>query len=78
MGDESDGQMTDIRGVLECLFISQPRSYVWTRWTQVPFAPPEVRDAEKTVFFFFFVFLPFLGLLLRHMEVPRLGVQSEL
>ena len=25
-----------------------------------------------------FVFLPFLGLLLRHMEVPRLGVQSEL
>ena len=29
-------------------------------------------------FFFFFVFLPFLGPLLRHMEVPRLGVQSEL
>ena len=28
--------------------------------------------------FFFFVFLPFLGLLMRHMEVPRLGVQSEL
>ena len=25
-------------------------------------------------FFFFFVFLPFLGPLLRHMEVPRLGV----
>ena len=25
-----------------------------------------------------FVFLPFLGLLPRHMEVPRLGVQSEL
>ena len=30
------------------------------------------------VFFFFFVFLPFLGLLLRHMEVPRLGVESQL
>ena len=29
-------------------------------------------------FFFFFVFLPFLGLLLQHMEVPRLGVESEL
>ena len=29
-------------------------------------------------FLFFFVFLPFLGLLLRHMEVPRLGIESEL
>ena len=33
-------------------------------------------------FFFFgflgFFFLPFLRLLLRHMEVPRLGVESEL
>ena len=29
-------------------------------------------------FFFFFVFLPFLGPLLRLMEVPRLGVESEL
>ena len=29
-------------------------------------------------FFLFFVFLPFLGLLPRHMEVPRLGVESEL
>ena len=28
--------------------------------------------------FFFFVFLPFLGLLLQHMEVHRLGVESEL
>ena len=28
--------------------------------------------------FFFFVFLPFLGLLLWHMDVPRLGVESEL
>ena len=31
-----------------------------------------------TPFFFFFVFLPFLGPLLRHMEVPRLGVKLEL
>ena len=29
-------------------------------------------------FFFFFVFLPFLGQLPWHMEVPRLGVESEL
>ena len=29
-------------------------------------------------FFFFLVFLLFLGLLLRHMEVPRLGVRLEL
>ena len=28
--------------------------------------------------YFFFVFLPFLGPFPQHMEVPRLGVQSEL
>ena len=28
--------------------------------------------------FLFFVFLPFLGPLPQHMEVPRLGVESEL
>ena len=35
---------------------------------------------HKIFFFFFclFVFLPFLGPLPRHMEVPGLGVQSEL
>ena len=31
-----------------------------------------------TCSFFFFFFLVFLGLLLWHIEVPRLGVQSEL
>ena len=30
------------------------------------------------LFFYFFVFLPFLGLFPQHMEVPRLGVQSKL
>ena len=30
------------------------------------------------VFFFFFVFLSFLGLHPWHMEVPRLGVEPEL
>ena len=29
------------------------------------------------VFFYFFIFLPFLGPLPRHMEIPRLGVESE-
>ena len=29
-------------------------------------------------FFFFFVFLSFLGLHPQHMEVPRLGIKSEL
>ena len=29
-------------------------------------------------FVLFFIFLPFLGLLLQHVEVSRLGVESEL
>ena len=34
---------------------------------------------EKMVFLFVcFVFLPFLGLLPKNMEVPRLGVELEL
>ena len=33
---------------------------------------------QSFFFFFFFGFLPFLGPLPRHMEVPRLGVESEL
>ena len=30
------------------------------------------------IYFYFFVFLPFLGQFLRHMEVPRLGIEWEL
>jgi len=39
-----------------------------------------INDGHSFFFFnfFFLVFLPFLGPLLRHMEVPRLGVESEL
>ena len=43
-----------------------------------------LNDEEKShsqshqPFFFVVVFLPFLGPLPWHMEVPRLGVQSEL
>ena len=33
---------------------------------------------DKVFFLFFFFFFIFLGLHSRHMEVPRLGVQSEL
>ena len=33
-----------------------------------------VKTAHAFTFFFFFVFLPFLGPLLWHMKVPRLGV----
>ena len=32
----------------------------------------------QNFFFFFFVFFPFLGPLPQPMEVPRLGVESEL
>ena len=41
----------------------------------LPVAPP-LFNGE--FFFLFFVFLPLLGPLPRHMEVPRLGVESEL
>ena len=35
-------------------------------------------SGKAAILFFFFVFLPFLGPLPRHVEVPRLGVESEL
>ena len=37
----------------------------------------QVRILEGPIHFFLFVFLSFFGLLPRHMEVPRLRVQSE-
>ena len=44
--------------------------------------PPQrsnlLQSYSSFFFFFFFVFLSFLGPHLRHMEVPRLGVKSEL
>ena len=33
---------------------------------------------ERLILFYFILFWPFLGLLPRHIEVPRLGVQTEL
>ena len=40
---------------------------------------PHTRAQPKEIFFVVVVlFLPFLGPLPRHMEVPRLGVESEL
>ena len=43
---------------------------------KVPFAPLSILVLARA--FFFFVFLSFLGPHLRHMEVARLGVSSEL
>ena len=43
-----------------------------------PISSPRGKDFAKTKSHFFFVFLPFLGLILWHMEVPRLGVESAL
>ena len=40
-------------------------------------SPDEVLFCSFPFSFFFFVFLPFLGPLPRHMEGPRLGVKSE-
>ena len=45
------------------------------RWGIVPVG---LSPLHGLFFFFFLVFLLFLGPLPRHMEVPRLGVQSEL
>ena len=41
-------------------------------------ATPKISFYFFFFIFYFFVFLPFLGPLPRHMEVPRLGVESEL
>ena len=39
----------------------------------------QVKDLALPLFLsFFFFFFVFLGLYLQHMEVPRLGVESEL
>ena len=37
-----------------------------------------IYNEEKTVYFLIFYFFCFVGLHARHMEVPRLGVKSEL
>ena len=42
--------------------------------TNINVALTDVGNVLNTFFFNFFVFLPFLGLLPQHMEVPRLGV----
>ena len=39
---------------------------------------PSSRSLPASFFFFLIVFLAFPGPLLQHMEVPRIGVQSEL
>ena len=41
-------------------------------------AADTLKAETQNFFFFFLVFLPFLGPLPQHMEVRRLGVESEL
>ena len=50
------------------------------KWSEVIKVGPNHALTGVFIFivFFIFVFLPFLGPLLRHMEVPGLGVESEL
>ena len=53
------------------------------RWVRLPLPESRGMDLFQVplichFFFFFFVFLPFLGLFPRHLQVPRLGVESEL
>ena len=61
-----------------CLSASQ-----WGWSSQIKYRVPSdllILDKQgiRVLFVCLFVFLPFLGLLLRHMEVPRPGVKSEL
>jgi len=44
----------------------------------LPLQAPQMHFILFFYFLFFSVFLPFLGPHPRHMEVPRLGVESEL
>ena len=64
----SCGQETvDLDNTGSLLFTS---TIIWISW--------KFMAKSVFLFFFFFVFLLFLGPLLQHMEVPRLGVESEL
>ena len=57
---------------------SSDLAWLWPLAWKLPYAAGEALKRKQKKIFFFFVFLPFLGPLLRHVEVPRLGVQSEL
>lgn len=62
------------------------RSLLWCRFDHWPGnlhmlqVPPKQNKTKRgpLIFYLFIYLLPFLGLLLQHMEVPRLGVESEL
>ena len=47
-------------------------------WEDADLFALSLKQSFKLSSFFFFVFLAFLGPLLQHREVARLGVQSEL
>ena len=68
-------------GIAKCLLEGK----ITPSWESSPHGPLfkgecefQPRARKKTFFFFFFFFLSFLGQHLRHTEVPRQGVESEL
>ena len=54
----------------------QPKPQQWPCWILNPFVPPG-NSQSSFIYLFFYLSLVFLGLHLRHMEFPRLGVESE-
>ena len=67
------------------LLVLELRGHVQVRlpqpWEELRVSPETGSDSKGAErlpdFSFVFVFLPFLGLLPQHMEVPRIGVKSE-
>ena len=67
--------------ILNPLRVARDQTCVLMDTSQVHTTEPQCELHALVFFFFFFfflIFLPLLGPLPRHMEVPRLGVQSEL
>ena len=73
-GSSAGGMIKGMSGHTADAHISHPESHE----VAPSEAPQSVPILSFLSFFFFLVFLPFLGLHSQHMEVPRLGVYSEL
>ena len=75
-------QSQDLHGVSASLTTMSPACSECGRWSPRvygQFTPQKWDSLTASIYvILFFVFLPFLGPILRHMEVPRPGVQSEL
>ena len=59
------------------MFLEQKDAFMLVFW-DVNLSESYKRSIGLFTYLFIFVFLPFLGPLPRYMEVPRLGVESEL